>query len=74
MSAATIKANAYRVEVWYHYKRKKGGVCLGMTVEADSEESAIEKCVAQEITPHPSRVHLMTTATRIVEARRGGRR
>lgn len=58
-------ANSYRVEVAYRFKAKKGGVRLGMTVEADSEDSAIDKAIAKHITPYPARVHLMTTAERM---------
>jgi hypothetical protein len=52
----------YRVEVCYRYKKAPGGVRLGMTVEAESEDDAIDKAIAKHITPFKSRVHLQTTA------------
>jgi hypothetical protein len=55
-------ANKYRVEVCYRYKKQPGGVRLGMTMEAESEDDAIDKAIAKHITKFPSRVHLMTTA------------
>lgn len=52
----------FRVEVAYCFKRKKGGVVAGMTIEADDEESAIDKANALHIARYPDRVWLRTTA------------
>jgi hypothetical protein len=48
----------YRVEVAYRTKRE--GVCLGMTVEADDEDDAIEKGQKIALKGYPARKHAWT--------------
>ena len=45
----------FRVELVWRYKRKAGGVQLGMFLEATSAQDAIDQAKAQHIKRHPSR-------------------
>lgn len=55
----------YRVEVSYRFKKKRGGVRLGKTVEADSEDEAIDRAIEAHITAFPQRIMLQVTAERL---------
>jgi hypothetical protein len=48
----------YRVEV--AYKTKREAVCLGMTVDAESEDEAIEKGRKATLDGYPARKHAWT--------------
>ena len=48
----------YRVEV--AYRTKRGGVCLGMTVEADDEAEAIAKAEREVLHGRPARKRAYT--------------
>lgn len=50
----------YRVEV--AYKTKRGGVLIGMTIDADSHMQAHEKAERKVIRPYPARVFIRSQA------------
>lgn len=54
MAAATAE-RSYRVTVQYTFAKKKGGVSLGLTVKAASQEEAMDKAIAQHVTPYKAR-------------------
>lgn len=45
----------FRVEVVWRYRRKPGGVLLGLTLEASSPREAIAMARARHIKPYSSR-------------------
>jgi hypothetical protein len=54
----------YHVEVFYRFKKKKTGVCLGMEVTADNPDDAIEIAKDQCVGPRwPSRIYSHASAT-----------
>ena len=52
----------FRVELAWRYRRKPGGVLLGLTLEATSPREAIGLARARHIKPYPSRRFVKATA------------
>lgn len=48
----------YRVEVAYRFRSKRPGVLLGATIEAENEDIAMDRAIAQHVTPYKARVLL----------------
>lgn len=47
----------FYVETYYRFKKRKDGVAVGMDIEAESDDEAIEKAKAECIGPRwPSRI------------------
>lgn len=62
--------NLFRVEVMYRFKNPtRRGAIVGMTVEADCWEDAIDKAEAIVLTPYPSRIPLQTFAQKNTRSR-----
>jgi hypothetical protein len=54
----------YHVEVFYRFKKKKMGVCLGMKIEADDSDDAIDKAKAHCVGPRwPARIYSHASVT-----------
>jgi hypothetical protein len=69
-AAAALEGNTteaprrYRVEIAYRFRKKKTGVLLGMTVEAENEDDAVAAAIAKHVTPYKARVLVGTTVER----------
>lgn len=53
----------FRVELVWRYRKKRGGVILGMTIDAPNSNVAVAQAKARHIKRHPARVFLKATAT-----------
>lgn len=56
----------FQVDTYYRFKKAKNGVCLGMEIDAETVDDAIEKAKAKCIGPKwPARVYAGSNAREV---------